>query len=381
MQDHRAKLMLIGLGGLGSVLLELLAREPETGRIIVASRNVERGEARCNLARMGAMAQGYEPVIDFVALDLNEQDRVVDVVQQESPDIIISTATMQPWWLPDLLPPEQAERIWSAGFGVWLPVHLTLTLKLMDALALADYPGVILTAPFPDVVNNVLGRVDLAPTCGIGNLDEIVPKVRVLVAERLEVPANEVDVLLVAHHALEPFVYEEKSGEVPPFFLRVEHDGRDVTDEVGADDLLLTPYPIPPGHPIHFLTGGSTVRLVKALLSDEETLLHAPGPHGLPGGYPILAGRQQVRLAPIEGLKLDEAIDINERSHQFDGIDSIDEYGTVTFHQESAQVLRTELGYDCDRLEIHETEARALELMQRFRDYAEGFEIDLDRRD
>lgn len=50
-------LMLIGLGGLGSVLLELLAREEGLGRTVVGSRNVERGVARCNLA------QGYAPAI------------------------------------------------------------------------------------------------------------------------------------------------------------------------------------------------------------------------------------------------------------------------------------------------------------------------------
>lgn len=199
----RPKLMLIGLGGLGGVMLELLAREPSLGSLVVGSRNVERGVARCNLARLGAMAQGYAPSIRFLPLDLNDPLSVASIVRHESPDIILSTATMQTWWLPDLLPPEQATAIKRAGFGVWLPVHLTLTLKLMEALRDAGYGGITLTAPFPDVVNCVLGRLGLAPTCGIGNLDEVVPKVRLLAAERLGVPLGSVRVLLVAHHALE----------------------------------------------------------------------------------------------------------------------------------------------------------------------------------
>jgi hypothetical protein len=373
-------LMLIGLGGLGTVLLELLAREECLGRIVVASRSLERGVARCNLTRLGAMAQGYVPSISFVRLNLNEDEAVAEIVRKEAPDVILSTATMQTWWLPDLLPPEQAAAIKSAGFGVWLPVHLTLTLKLMEALCDAGYRGITLTAPFPDVVNCVLGRLDLAPTCGVGNLDEIVPKVRLLAAERLGVPLDGVRVLLVAHHALEPAAFGEPVDEIPPYFLRVEHRGQDVTKTIRADELLLAPYPLPSGPATHFLTAGSTVRLIRALLSDSGALLHAPAPNGLPGGYPVIANRNGVQPAPIEGLTLAEAIAINERSHRFDGIERIEADGTVVFCPAAADVLRRTLGYDCERLPPGEAEGRAQELMARFRQYAERYGVDLERK-
>lgn len=369
--------MLIGLGGLGSVVLELLAREQGLGRIIVGSRNASRGIARCNLARLGALAQGYAPDISFVSLDLNDKDAVAEIVHREAPDIILSTATMQTWWLPDLLPPEQAAVIKRAGFGVWLPVHLTLTMKLMEALRDAAYPGVTLTAPFPDVVNCILGRLDLAPTCGVGNVDEIVPKVRLLAAERLAVPLDAVRVLLVAHHALLSAVFGEPTGEIPPHFLRVEYGGQDVTEAICADELLLTPYPVPSGPVTHFLTAGSVMRLTWALLSDNEVFLHAPGPNGLPGGYPVVVGNSSVRLVPIEGLPLAEAIAINERSHRFDGIERIETDGTVVFCPEAADVLRVELGYQCDRLAPDEAEERAKELIARFREYAGQHRVSL----
>ena len=376
-------LMLIGLGGLGSVVLELLAREEGLGRIIVGSRNAARGTARCNLARLGAMAQGYAPDISFVPLDLNDQDTVAEIVHREAPDIIFSTATMQTWWLPDLLPPEQAAVIKGAGFGMWLPVHLTLTLKLMAALRDAAYPGVTLTAPYPDVVNCVLGRLgsgnglDLAPTCGVGNVDEIVPKVRLLAAQRLGAPPDAVGVLLVGHHSLNAAVFGAPTGDIPPYFLRVEHGGQDVTEAIRADELLLAPYPLPPGPASHFLTAGCTVRLIRAFLSDSETLLHAPAPNGLPGGYPVIVSSSGVRPARIEGLTLAEAVAINERSHRFDGIERIETDGTVIFCPEAADVLRTELGYDCDRLAPDESEERAKELIALFREYAERHGVHL----
>lgn len=364
-------LLLIGLGGLGSVLLELLAREEGLGRIVVGSRSAERGVARCNLARLGAMAQGYAPAIEFTPLDLDHPAAVAETVQRESPDLILSTATRQTWWLPDLLPPAQAAVVKSAGFGVWLPVHLTLTLKLMAALRDAGYRGLTLTAPFPDVVNPVLGRLGLAPTCGVGNLDEITPKVRLLAAGRLGVSPDAVRVWLVAHHALEPAAFGQPMAEIPPYFLRLECGGQDVTAAVRADELLLSPYPLPSGPATHFLTAGSTVRLVRALLSERDALLHAPGPNGLPGGYPVVANRDGVQPAPVEGLSLAQAIAINERSHRFDGVERIEADGAVVFCPAAADVLRRALGYDCHRLLPDEAEERAKELIARFREYAE----------
>ena len=369
--------MLIGLGGLGNVILGFLVREEGLGRIVCCDLNKEQGIQRCNLARLSALAQGYTPSLSFASLDINDREAVSEIVTKEKPEIILNAASMLTWWLPDLLPSEQAALIKSAGFGVWLPVHMTLTLKLMEALHEIDYKGITLTAPFPDVVNCVLERLNLAPTCGVGNLDEIVPKVRLLAADRLGVSIEKVSVLLVAHHALEPIVFGKPAEECPPYFLRIEHEGKDVTEEVNGEELLFAPYPLPPGPAIHSLTAGSTARLVRALLSDKDVLMHAPSPKGLPGGYPIIVSNKDVCIAPIEGLTVEEAISINERSHRFDGIERIEADGTVIFCAEAAEVLKNELGYDCQRLSPRESEERAKELIARFREYAGRFRVNL----
>lgn len=368
--------MVIGAGGLGGVILELLAREEGVGRIVVGGRS-DRALARCNLVRLGAVAQGYTPAIDFVPLDLTDRGAMAETIAREAPDLILSTATLQTWWLIDLLPPRAAEPLRRAGLGMWLPIHLPLSRRLMEAVRDIDYTGITLTAPFPDVVNCVLGRAGLAPDCGIGNVDEVVPKVRLLAAERLRAPLESVRVTLVAHHALESRVFGAPSGEMPPYFLRVQHNGRDVTEEVEADALLRAPYPVTSGPSTHFLTAGSAVRLIRALLSECRVHLHAPGPHGLPGGYPVTASRQGVQVASIAGLTMEEAIEINERSHRFDGIARIESDGTVVFCPSVAEIGRATLGYECDCLRPDEAELRARELMERFRGYARRHGVDL----
>ena len=376
-------ILVIGLGYLGGVTLELLARQDWVGRIVGSSRNLERGTARCNLARLGAMAQGYTGDIEFLKLDLRNVEQVAESILRLEPDLILNTASPQTWWLPELLPAEADSRLSRAQFGAWLPIHLTLSLDLMRAVTACEYPGPVLTAPFPDVVNCILDRLEMAPTCGVGNIDEVVPKLRWLAAKRLRVPASEIEVTLVAHHALQKAVFRSPNDEapraVPPFYLVIEHLGEDVTGEVGGRDLLLEPSPLPGGPAWGFLTSGSTVRLVEAFMSDEDTSLHAPSPGGLPGGYPVVVGNGRVRPRSLPDLSLGEAVQINERSHPFDGIHAIEQDGTTLFEPATVQVLREELGYDCKSLPPHEAAERSRELIARFREYAQSWGVDLEQ--
>jgi len=52
----KPKIMIIGIGGLGSIVLEMLAREESFERIIVCDINKQRGITHCNLARVRAIA-------------------------------------------------------------------------------------------------------------------------------------------------------------------------------------------------------------------------------------------------------------------------------------------------------------------------------------
>tara|TARA_B100000678_G_scaffold253126_1_gene229502 strand:- start:9 stop:1133 length:1125 start_codon:yes stop_codon:yes gene_type:complete len=362
-------ILIAGLGDLGAVVLELLARERWPGRIIAGSRDLGRTQARVNLARLGAIAQGCRPVLESVHLDLDDEAQTADLIRRVSPDVILSTATRQSWLIPERLPNRPRMRLNAAGFGVWLPIHLDLSVKLMRALRESGVGTHTLIAPFPDVANLVLSRLGMQPTSGVGNIDEIVPKVATFAATRLGVSIDEIEVTLVAHHAFGIHAFEPSDRPRPPHFLRVAHNGTDVTKEFDSEELLCRPYPLPPGPATHFLTAGSTLRLMCALTS-RETRLHAPGPEGLPGGYPILAGPSGVRVPVIPNLSRQEAIEINERSHPFDGIEMIEPDGTVVFRQEAVDIMDRELGYRCSRLDPADISNRAGELLRRFRLYA-----------
>ena len=376
--------LLVGLGNLGGPLLDRLAVEPAVDRLIACGRSARRGAERVNLARLGALVAGRQADITFHSVDLRRHGALRDVLASTRPDVVINTASLQTWWLLEVLPEAPATRLKAAGFGAWLPLHLALSLDFMREIEAAAFTGSVLTGSFPDVVNCVLGRCGRAPTCGIGNLDEIVPKLQILAGDRLGARAAEIDVTLVAHHALEAAAFTAEGAaaeetEVPPFFVRLEHRGEDVTDVVDAAALVLEAFPLPTGPAWGSLGATSAVRLVRALLGSENERLHAPGPEGLPGGYPVLVSNGTVRIADISGLSRDKAVAINEASHRFDGIDQIEEDGSVTLGEVSRGILREELGVDGGTLRPDDVADRAAELAAKFEEYARGYGVNLER--
>ncbi len=92
-----------------------------------------------------------------------------------------------------------------------------------------------------------------------------------------------------------------------------------------------------------------------------------------------MASAEGVRLALPDDLSLDDAIAINQRSHRFDGIVGIERDGSVIFDPDATDTLRETLGYDCTRLHPSDAEARAEELVARFKEYAGHHGVDIDR--
>ncbi len=369
----RPDVLLIGVGGVGGWVLEWLARTEGIARVVAADINEEWGRRKVYNVAAGAMLQGYYPHLEFVRLDLSDVDATAETINRLQPRLIFNCATLMTWWVrKEVISPEMAARLGEAGSGPWLPSHLALSRKLMLAVRASGWKGPVINSGIADISNAVLAKRGLAPTIGLGNIDLVVPALKIGVAERLGVPARSVNVYAILHHYHTSYFRKHPSG-APPYFLRIMVDDRDVTDRFDTDELL---YQVSQtrfsGEDLNPVVASSGVKNALALLWDTGLLTHSPGPQGLPGGYPVRLSSDGAEVVLPEGVTMEQAIAINEAGQRADGIERIEEDGTVVYTEKAMRIMKEVLDYDLEPLKFDECDERAAELIGRFKAMSGG---------
>lgn len=365
-------LLIIGSGVLAGNVLDLLAWHGFDGQLVVAGRNERSLLERTNLSRIAAYNQDRYPKITTQYLDVDDVDRSAETIAELKPDIIFNTASVQTYWRISALPRELYREMSTAGLGPWLPMHLSPALRLMTALRLTPLKPIVINAAYPDAVNPVLATRGLAPTAGVGNVMNVVPAVRVACALTLKAPVEEIRVRLVAHHYISNRLPEFGDSGGAPFHLRVYWNEQDVSDSIDVDEalrLLPTRVRRTRGSAGMYVTASSAFAVVNALTSPDPVALHAPGPAGLPGGYPVTVSDQGVRLDLPDSCPRDVAVATNERGQVFDGVRSIAPDGRVLFADHSVEVLNRMLHYHCAEFALDDCHEWARELSIKYRAY------------
>jgi hypothetical protein len=262
-----------------------------------------------------------------------------------------------------LLPSEVYKKI--SPIGPWIPFHFTLTHKLMQAVKKSGIETRVVNGAYPDLTNVILGRMDLAPVCGGGNMDLGASRLRKIVAAERKVPVRDVQVLAVGHHGT--FYTAKMDG---PSWYRIIAAGEDVSkdypvkvvaklyDKYGYANMPSFPGPLVD----QMKTASSFLKItLAAYYNTGEVIQCLPAPNGLPGGYPCILDYEGAK--PIHpGISLKEAVKINEDGAKIDGIEKVKADGTVVFCEENAKLMREVVGYDCPEIKPKEHEERAKEL-------------------
>jgi len=367
------KIMIIGVGDLGFHILQFLARTPGISSVVAADVDETRGEAMAYDAVFGSSFLGYYPEIEFRRVDLYDVKGTAEVLRQVKPDVICNATTLQSWWVLHTLPEKMYQRISQAGLGLWVPMHLTLTHKLMQAIKRAGIGASVVNCSFPDVVNPMLHRRGLSPTIGGGNFALRVPWVREVVADELGIPIRSVQVFMVAFHSLTTHL------DKAPFWVKICVDGSDVTDRFPQKMLRERMMKFQRartgagwrGPPPQQQTASCFLKNVLAIYFDTGELVHATGPKGLWGGYPVRLSAEGAEVVIPKGLTLDEALEVNRQGAKLDGIEEMRDDGSIVFTEQAVKVMRETLGYECERLTVEESDERARELDRLYRRYSE----------
>ena len=334
-------IMLIGLGDLGYHILNFIALTPGVKKIVAADINEPIGAMKVKHAKYVAAYQGLYPNISFMKLDLGDVDTVAGVLKEVKPEVICSTAILWPTYLRPPITEERRRRLEAEGYKGLAPLRSTTfycALKLMQAVKRSGIDAHVVITSFPDLTNPVLSRgFGLTPTSGGGNLDLITPMIKEIVSEKLEVPMRNVDAFIVAHHA-----WGNKLKTEIPYWLKVVVGGDDATSQFPTEELLpelkerrlryFSSRTGPLGEAARYhqaFIASAFLQNILALYFDTGQFSNAPGPVGLPGGYPVRLSAKGCEVYLPNEVTLDEAVRINEEGQKFDDIERIEKNGTV----------------------------------------------------
>lgn len=367
------RIMIIGAGVLGGDVLDFLSQRHEGYRLFIGARDQNKLNLRINLARYTAMNLGYQVDIEALTVDVMNIARTAETIAAVRPDIVFNATTLQSWWDITRLPPEIYQRIDRARGGVWTPMHLVLTRRLMQAVRQSGSNAIVVNASYPDVVNAALAGEGLAPAIGIGNISNAVPGIRLAAADLLGCDVDEVQISFFAQHYLSYRMPSTGETDGAPYHLSIYRKGQKIADEQVDHKKIFSrvagKFRRVKGLAGQSVTASSATAVLTALAKREECVVHAPGPLGLVGGYPVKINPSSISVALPQGLSLETAVKLNEDCQKFDGIESVDADGGVRFTTASAAIIREELGYDCDYLPLAECEDRAEELGRRYAEF------------
>ncbi|MGZ9190348.1 MAG: hypothetical protein ACXW39_09865, partial [Nitrospira sp.] len=111
-------IMLVGVGELGGIVLEQLARVPGICDIVVADANREWGWLKTNSAILGASYAGLYPSIEFATIDLLNIERTAEFLAEHNPTVIYNSTSLQSWWVVNELPPAVRDQLYKDRCGL-----------------------------------------------------------------------------------------------------------------------------------------------------------------------------------------------------------------------------------------------------------------------
>ena len=372
--------LLAGLGGVGYEALQILCGDPAIDKVVATDVLSDVGQTRTNTARYQALQLGRNPKVEFATLDLLDVDATAALLADVEPDVVLTAATLLRYSPFEELPEEQRDKLigftsTGPGYACIVPGQIPLAHNVLRATEKADVqqPAVV-NVSMPDVVNPALARAGYEPLVGSGNVGHLVPPIKRVASELYDVPMSEVSAYVVAGHSIiHPMLFYGSTGDVP-FYAKVLVDGTDVTDEIDLDAEFQSrnlPFPSEPSaREISILTGTHSARIVRAVLSDAGTVTHAPGPNGKEGGYPVRLDRDGATVVLPDGISLPEAEALNREGLRYDGVQRIENDGTIVFTDTARDAMDDVLGVDVKRVHPDDALDVTAEIIQGYRSVA-----------
>jgi hypothetical protein len=295
--DIRADILIFGTGNFaGRIALDLAATASEPVTVAIAGRNVERldwlrtaGNARAALFNRPARLISHH-------VDLSVANAAAETIATVGPKVVVQAASFQSGAVISNQGNAWTRLVAEGGLSATAVLQAPLSVAVARAVKAVRPQAHFINCCFADVVNPLIAALELPISCGVGNVAILANAF----AGTLTPGSGRLKVL--AHYQnLAPWrrPAETRTGRS----ARVWIDDQEVADVYARfAGVLLT------REPAIEISGASGVPLMLALAQGRDWSGHVPGPHGLPGGYPVRLRGGVLDLDLPSGLARNEAI-------------------------------------------------------------------------
>lgn len=379
-------LMILGLGGVGTHAAHLAGRLPGV-RVVVGDLRAEHARQVANSLKSDCyFLQDYKRFPETVGfgIDMLDKAAIAQALERYRPDVIFNATTLLSWWHLHRLPHALARRIYygapeGSGLRPWAPGHGVLLYNLMKTVRETLPAAHVVNVSGPDYLHEILGKVGLAPTVGVGNVSLFEPMLKTIVAAKRGVRPEAIDVTMVGHHCMCMQIFQEGAlAPGIPYYLKVEENRRDITAELDVDrDLWAN---IPEHMPLlsevnQQCVAASALQIIRALLYDVGALLHAPGPEGLPAGCPVWVDGLGARAVTPPDLSRESMLEIMYAANRCEGFEPTGPDGTARATEHCVTVVREVFGIDWRYREF-----RPETMFEAFREITDAFAVLLEKQ-
>ena len=313
------KVLIVGMGDLGV----------QIARIVVEDRFA----SNCLLAGNSPAARQWAQLLQIVTggdvegrqVDALDIEAVKRLLADYEPDLIIQCASLLSPFALAKSGSGAAKAVLQGGFALQVSAQLPAIRNVMLARRSLGLKCPVVNCSYPDLTHPMLAAEGLSPTCGIGNV--------AILAMRLQgfVPGAESARLRVISHHAHLIRSLLGDGPAPLVFLG---------ERQLPEEQLLRKTGLYGGSTLNYLAAATILPILTGLLRREAIVeTHAPGVHGLPGGYPVRLEDGEIRIDLPSGVSQARAVQFNIESAALEGIERVDESGTLFYTRHAREAV------------------------------------------
>lgn len=357
--DDEITIMIIGLGSVGTYLLDyLVSMNDPAVKIIVVGRNTDKMQSDVNIVRVAGLIRevNKSQIIVEGGVDLEDIGSIENAISKYNPDFIVNSSRAYAGI-------KYGSISWHniRAYGIWTPLSIKFTKNIMEACDKTDTDAIVINTSYSDAVIPWLKSAGKAyPDFGSGNLNHLIPRMKFAVANRLGVDDFwNVEFNFAAGHFHDVVISKEGQTEGVTLPLKVYYNGEE--QDIPADEIFSEcSISMPVDQKRNMMNASSNYRIIKAILdairTGEDQQIFSPGVFGNIGGYPVIVGyKDDVISAWIDEsvFSFEEMNKADRQSIALDGVEDIID-GTLYYTDDLIRKVKDVFGADLPKTVAYE---------------------------